>query len=93
MVLCFLTHAEAAQAQPAGCADSSNTERHRIGAHREATNGISVARNKTERNIGDEHNAFGTAGGLLGVENPRTLRARLQREVAALHRITNDVVA
>ena len=92
VVLDLLAHAEAAQVAAAGGGDGRDPEGHRVGPHREATDGRDVVGQDGQRGVGDEEHPVGTAGRLLGVDEPVAVLAALQDEVAAAHAVAQQVV-
>ncbi len=64
-----------------------------VGAHRQPADRRGVVGDHRQGGVGDERDAVGAAGGLLGVEEPGAARPRLERELAALEGVRQDVVA
>ena len=93
VILRLLADAETAQLAAASGRDRGDAERHRVGAHRQPADRRRVSGDDGEQRIGDQHDAVRSARGLLGVEEPRALRPRLEREVAALDGVREDVGA
>ena len=80
MVLGLLADAEGAQRPAASGGDGGDAEGQRVRAHGQAADGRGVGGDDLERRLGHEQDAFGPAGRLLGVEEPRALLAGLQGE-------------
>ena len=82
VVLGLLADAEAPQRPAPRGRHRGDAERHGIGAHREAADGVDVGGHDRERGVGHEQDAVGPARRLLRVEEPGAGAARLQRELA-----------
>ena len=57
------------------------------------TDGVGIGWDAGKRGLGDEHDALGAAGRLLGVEEPLALGAGLEGELTALERVGQHVFA
>ena len=65
--------------------------RNRIRTDGDAADGSRVTRDVLERDVGHEDDPVGVARRLLRIEEVRRLLARLQREVAVLDRMLEEV--
>ena len=91
VVLHLLAHAESAKGTTPRRRDAGGEERDAVGAHRESPHGRHVLGDSLKHQRRHVNHHFGSADGLLGVDEPARTTTGLQGEVAPAHRIREQV--